>query len=70
MNELDEKICQSFDVARRGHTIWKTISDTYHIGEDDCLVIFPDNNEKLDTLALRYLDDYLYRKYINRAFKI
>ena len=68
MNELDEKICQSFDVARRGHKIWKTIRDTYHIGENDCLVIFPDDNEQLDILALRYLDDYLYRKYINRAF--
>lgn len=67
---MNEAICQSFDAARRGRVIWKTIRDTYHIGENDCLVILPDHDEKLDSAALRNLDDYLHRKYINRAFVI
>lgn len=67
---MNEQVSQSFDAARRGHVIWKKIRDTYQIGENDCLVILPDHDEKLDSAALRNLDDYLHRKYINRAFVI
>ncbi len=70
MENFKEKLDSYFEASRRGRAVWKEIEKKYHVLEEDSLVLFPDNDEKLNYAALRNLGGYLKKKYISRVLLI
>lgn len=54
--------------AKRGREIWLEIKGQYSFEPvNDCLVILPSQEEKLNQAALKEIHDYMQRKYLYKA---
>lgn len=58
---------EEYQIAESGRKIWLSLKEIYAIDENVYLVIFPMNDHEFNEIALRYLPEFLKRKYINRV---
>lgn len=57
--------------AKRGRELWLEIKGQYSFESiNDCLVILPLQEEKLNQAALKEIPDYMQRKYLYKAIVI
>lgn len=57
--------------AKRGREIWLEIKGQYSLEPvNDCLVILPSQERKLNQAAMKEIPDYMERKYLHRAIII
>ncbi len=60
---MEERI----ELAREGRKIWLNMVHTYHIDADCQVVIIPENDIETQKIALKYLPQFLKKKYAKRA---
>jgi len=65
-DELDE----IYEEALRGREYWIKLRDKYQIGKEDALIICPSRSDELYYSALKWLPEYMEKKYVNRAVVI
>ena len=58
---------ESLHMALRGRREWLRIKRRYHVGEGVLVLLMPDKNEKLNDYALKHLNDYKVKKYMDRT---
>lgn len=59
------------DDAKRGREIWLRIKGEYSFEPiNDCLIILPSREIKLNQAALRDIPDYMRRKYLHKAIVV
>lgn len=57
--------------AKRGRELWLEIKGQYSFDPiNDCLVILPSQERKLNQAAMKEIPDYMERKYLHRAIII
>lgn len=59
------------EAAKKGREIWLEIKEQYSFEPvNDCLVILPSQEKRINQAALREIPDYMQRKYLHQAIVI
>lgn len=54
--------------AFQGRSIWRCLKLKYHIDYECAVIMLPEDNVEWNRCALIYLEDYMKRKNVNKAF--
>ena len=67
---MDLNISKMFCQAKRGREVWIYLRKKWGIDDNWFLVLFPEKNDCINEIALRKLDDFLERKYVDNALVV
>lgn len=58
---------ETIQEALQGKELFEKYKEQYHISENDCIVLLLQESIEVNRLLLKYLPEYLKRKYLERA---